>query len=117
MVFRRFLRDQDGNVLPIFAIAMLPIFGFMGATIDFQRASSAKVQMQSALDATALILARDTAALTDGTLQTKALAFFQAQFNKPEAQDLQVTAAYQATGGYASRLCSTTQDPCLTPVR
>jgi Flp pilus assembly protein TadG len=111
MVFRRFLRDQDGNVLPIFAIAMLPIFGFMGATIDFQRASSAKVQMQSALDATALILARDTAALTDGTLQTKALAFFQAQFNKPEAQDLQVTAAYQATGGTGLTLTSSATMP------
>src|SRR3569833_3231441 len=94
MMAHSFLKDRRGSVLPMFALAIVPVFGFMGAAIDYSRGSAAKAEMQSALDAAALMLAKDKTALTDGTLQTKAVAFFNAQFANKDAQNVQITAQY-----------------------
>lgn len=99
-----FLRDRNGSVAPMFALAVLPVFGFMGAAVDFSRTSAVRADMQAALDATALMLSKDTAALTDGTLQAKALAYFQAQFNRPEAKNIQIAAVYTKSGGATLRV-------------
>ncbi|MEA2933716.1 MAG: hypothetical protein QOD74_362, partial [Variibacter sp.] len=111
MVVRAMCRDERGSVLPIFALAILPIFGFMGAAIDFSRASSARAEMQAALDATALMVSRDPVALSNGTYQAKALAQFQAQYNRPEAQNVQITASYSNTSGSTLKVDGTGKLP------
>ena len=46
----RLVRARDGNVAITFAIALIPILGFVGAAVDFSRANSIKASLQSALD-------------------------------------------------------------------
>ena len=42
----------------MFALAIIPVIGFVGASVDYSRANTIKAGMQSALDATALAMAR-----------------------------------------------------------
>ena len=41
-----------GNVMMTFALATIPMIGFVGAAVDYSRGNSAKAAMQSAIDAT-----------------------------------------------------------------
>ena len=50
---------KGGNVSIIFALALLPLIAFIGAAIDYSRASKARTSLQSALDTAALMLSRD----------------------------------------------------------
>ena len=52
--------DPHGNVAVIFGIAILPVMITVGAAVDYSRANSARSAMQSAVDATALALAKDS---------------------------------------------------------
>jgi Flp pilus assembly protein TadG len=56
---RRFAGAKDGNVAMIFTVALLPLLAFVGAAIDYSRASKARTSLQSALDTAALMLSRD----------------------------------------------------------
>ena len=55
----RFGLADSGNIAVIFAIALVPILGFVGAAVDYTRANSARSSMQAALDSTALMLSKD----------------------------------------------------------
>jgi len=99
MLLQRFLKDRRGGVAPIFALAVIPVVGFIGAAVDYSRANSVKAGMQSALDATALAMAKLAPTLTQGDLQTKSTAYFQAMFSHPEAKNVTVTPSYTTTGG------------------
>ena len=57
--WRRFRAARDGNVVITFALAIVPIVGFVGAAVDYSRANSAKAAMQAAVDSTALMLSKD----------------------------------------------------------
>ena len=61
----RLLKNRDGGVMPLFALALVPILGFTGAAVDFSRANSVKASMQAALDSTALMLSKDANKLDD----------------------------------------------------
>lgn len=65
---RRFLSDKRGNVAVVAALAMGPICVAGLGAIDLARATSAKVQLQDALDAAALAAAR-TNSTTDAQLK------------------------------------------------
>src|SRR5262245_64954138 len=97
--FSRWLRDRRGGVAPMFALAMIPVFGFVGAAVDYSRANSLKAGLQSALDATALAMAKLAPTLTATELQTKSTAYFQAMFSHAEAKNLVITPTYTTTGG------------------
>ncbi len=84
--------DRAGNTTLVFALAVLPIFGSVGAAIDYSRASSARTAMQAALDATALMISKDALDLKSAQVQTKARSYFLAMFNHPEIKS--VTAAF-----------------------
>ncbi|MGE4167342.1 MAG: pilus assembly protein TadG-related protein, partial [Xanthobacteraceae bacterium] len=96
---RELARNRRGNVAVTFAIATLPVIGGVGAAVDYSRANSVKAAMQAALDSTALMLARDAASLTSAQLQTKATNYFNAMFNRPDANSVTITATYSSSGG------------------
>jgi Flp pilus assembly protein TadG len=98
-VYRNFLSSRDGNVAIIFAITLIPVLGMVGAAVDFSHANSVKVAMQAALDATALKLSKEAATDTSAQLQTNATNYFKAMFNRPEAQNVTITATYTSSGG------------------
>jgi Flp pilus assembly protein TadG len=99
MSLLRFVQDRRGGVTPMFALAIIPVIGFVGASIDYSRANSIKVGMQSALDATALAMAKLAPTLTQSELQTKTNAYFQALFSNASAKNLVVTPTYTTSGG------------------
>ena len=68
----RFLGNRDAGVAPMLALAALPLFGFVGAAVDYSRAASARTAMQAALDASALMLSKDAQTLTAADLAQKA---------------------------------------------
>jgi len=99
MLLHRFLHDHRGAVAPMFALAIIPVLGLTGAAIDYSRASSIRVSMQAALDATSLAMAKLAPTLTQTQLQTKTTAYFQAMFNRPEAKNVTITPTYSTTAG------------------
>jgi Flp pilus assembly protein TadG len=93
---KRFQRNQDGNIFILFALALVPIIGAVGAAVDFSHGSSVKTAMQAAVDATALKLSKEAASLTQSDLNKKADAIFKATFNRKEAKDIKITPVYSA---------------------
>ncbi|HZP75731.1 MAG TPA: TadE/TadG family type IV pilus assembly protein [Pseudolabrys sp.] len=92
--------DRRGNVAVTFALATLPVLGFVGASVDYTRASNVKAAMQAALDSTALMLAKaNPGSMTQTALNSSATSYFNALFARPEAQNIAVTASYTSTGG------------------
>jgi len=95
----RFLKDRRGGVAPMFALAIIPVFGLVGAAVDYSRANSVRAGMQSAIDATALAMAKLAPTLTQAQLQTQTTAYFNAMFSHPEAKNLVITPTYTTAGG------------------
>src|SRR5439155_750664 len=97
----RFIGARDGNVAVIFGLSLIPIISFVGAAVDYTRASAARSSMQAALDSTALMLSKD---LTAGTIDpsqisTKATAYFGALYNNKDAQNVTLTPTYTPQSG------------------
>ena len=90
---------QAGNVAITFAFASLPIIGMVGAAVDYSRANLVKAAMQTALDATALMLSKEAASDTEDQLKTNATKYFKALFTAGEAKDIDVKVTYGTTGG------------------
>jgi len=95
----RFRREQSGNVAMIFALALIPIVGFVGAAVDYGRATMTRVQLQTALDSTALMVAKNAATMTDDELTSTAHSYFLAQFNNPDVTNINFSAKYSTSGG------------------
>ena len=95
----QFAKNESGSVLPIFALSIIPLFGLMGAAIDYSRASATRTDMQSALDSVAIMLSKDANKLTTAEIQTKANDYFTAMFNRPEAKGIVVTPVFSQTDG------------------
>ena len=91
---RAFGADRRGNVMLTFVLALLPMVGLVGAGIDYSRAASTRTGMQMALDATALAMAKDISGGSNpALLQQSAQNYFAALFNRPDMQDIQITAS------------------------
>ena len=95
----RFQRAQSGNVAMIFALALIPIVGFVGAAVDYGRATMTRVQLQTALDSTALMVAKNAATMTTDELNSTAKAYFLSQFNNPDVTNINFSAKYSTSGG------------------
>jgi Flp pilus assembly protein TadG len=102
----RFACDNQGNIAVIFAIALVPIISFVGAAIDYSRASSARTSMQAALDSTALMLSKDLSSglITTAQISAKAQAYFAALYTNTEATGVSVTATYTASSSMGSTI-------------
>jgi len=59
--FRRLCSDQRGSIAVIFSLALIPIMTGVGAAIDYSRANSAKVFLQSTLDSALIAVPRTEA--------------------------------------------------------
>ena len=82
------------------ALAAIPLFGLVGAALDYSRAASVRTSMQGALDATALMLAKNASTSSAAQIQSSATAFFNANFTRTDAISPTVTATYtQAASG------------------
>ena len=64
--FRKFIRagaafaaNREGSVLPLLALLAIPILGGIGAAVDYSRATTARTQVQAALDTALLAGAKD----------------------------------------------------------
>jgi Flp pilus assembly protein TadG len=68
---KRLCSDERGNVITIFGFALVPIIGLTGATIDYSRATEARMKLNSAVDSAALMAARDATKLSDSELRDR----------------------------------------------
>jgi Flp pilus assembly protein TadG len=74
---RRFWSDQRGNIAVLFAFAIVPVVGAVGAAVDYSLAVAYRTDMQKALDSTALALSKILPASQE-TLDTVGMQYFQA---------------------------------------
>ena len=91
---KQFGARQAGNVTLTFALATVPIMGFVGAAVDYSRANSIKAAMQASNDATALMLSKDAQNLTSSEISQKAVDYFKATFTRTELANLGVTPTF-----------------------
>ncbi|MCX7339394.1 MAG: pilus assembly protein TadG-related protein [Hyphomicrobiales bacterium] len=77
---RRFSRNQDGSVGMIFGLSLIPLLGLTGVTVDYGRAALVRAELQSAADATALALAKDSVSASPAQITARANAHFNANF-------------------------------------
>jgi hypothetical protein len=82
---RRFLSDRRGNIAILFGLAVVPIFGIMGAALDYSMANLQRTQLQAAADNTILILSK-MMPLSDDALNTQGWKIFQANMGSTPLQ-------------------------------
>ena len=81
----------------MFALAIIPVIGLVGAAVDYSQANSIRSGVQSALDATALAMAKSAPTLTESQLQTKASDVFQRAVQPARREERHPHAAYSTT--------------------
>src|SRR4051812_41751995 len=94
-----FSTAEAGNVVLTFALLSLPLLGMVGASIDYSRANLARSAMQSALDATALLLSKEAAVLSATELSSRATDIFKGLYNRPDVSGITISPTYSASGG------------------
>jgi Flp pilus assembly protein TadG len=99
MLFQRFLDDRSASVVPLLALAAIPVVGLIGASVDYSRAAAVQTAMQAAVDSTSLAMAKSAASLNAGQLQTNAQAYFNALFTRTDAATPTVAVNYTTSGG------------------
>ena len=100
MSLAQFYKDRKAGVAPLLALAVVPIIGSVGAAVNYSRANSAKVAMQAALDAAAVIISKESLAAAGVT--EKASSYFNANFARPDVQNVEIAAAVAPTAGGTS---------------
>lgn len=102
----RFIAADDGNIAVTFAVALVPLLGFVGAAVDYTRANAARSSMQAALDSTALMVSKDLSQgiITASQVDTKAQAYFTALYTNPDAKSVTVHANYTASSSMGSNI-------------
>ena len=94
-----FRKARSGNVTTIFALAIIPIIGAVGAAVDYSHANSARTAMQAAVDATALMLSKNISTLSTAQINSQATSYFTALYTRPEVTNISVTPTYTSTDG------------------
>jgi Flp pilus assembly protein TadG len=97
---RRLLTENRGNVAMMFALTSVPLFVAGGGVVDYARVAYAHTQMQDALDATSLALARqaDVGTMSPAKMEQFAKDYFLANFTDTDMRNLVVTPAYSVNG-------------------
>lgn len=105
---RGFRVSRRANVSVTFALATIPIMGFVGAAVDYSQANSVRSAMQAAADSTALMLSKTVTDMTEGQVNQKAHDTFKSLFPRPEVENLLVRATYTKTNGSQITVNATT---------
>ena len=106
----RFSASEDGNIAVTFAIVLVPLLGFIGAAVDYTRATSAKASMQVALDSAALMVSKDlsvSSGMTAAQITTKATTYFNSLYNNPNSPTVTVSAVYTPNTGQGATVLVT----------
>lgn len=115
---RRFDRDFRGNIAPIFAIALLPVLGFVGAAVDYTRANAARSSMQAAMDSAVLMVSRDAAAnpaMTSQQITDAVQRYFTSLYNDKSAFNVSISATYTpSTSSAAAKILASGQGAIKT---
>jgi Putative Flp pilus-assembly TadE/G-like len=107
MLWERLFRDRNGSAAPLFGLVFIPLMAAVGAAVDYSRAASVRTAAQAALDSTALALVKEAQNLRGDQVTQKAHEYFNALFQRPELQGLQLTAhAASINGGHAVTMTS-----------
>ena len=96
---RQLQHCKQGSVATIFALATIPIFGVVGAAVDYSHASLVRSAMQSAADATALMLAKEAVRLSPSQIQSKGSAYFNALMTRRDTTGVTANFDYSTAGG------------------
>src|SRR5215510_6748947 len=115
MPFIRFLHDRTGGAAPLLGICIIPLATAMGAAVDYSRAASVRTSMQMALDSSALMLSKEAQGLTGAQLGSKATAYFNALFHRPEANTVQITQEFSSPSlsTFSLKITGTTAVPTV----
>jgi Flp pilus assembly protein TadG len=115
MSVMRFLHDRTAGVAPLLGLCIIPLVGAVGAAVDYSRAASVRTSMQMALDSTALMLSKEAQGLDGTQLGTKAAAYFNALFLRPEATAVQITQEFSspALSTFSLKITGTTTVPTV----
>lgn len=70
-----FARNTSGNVSQIFALALVPMIVTVGMTVDYSRAARSETTLQNAVDATAIMLAKEAPKANQAQLQKSGEAY------------------------------------------
>ena len=97
MLFQRFLDDRSASVVPLLALAAIPVTGLIGAAVDYSRAAAIQASLQAAADSTSLAMAKTASTLSTAQLQTNGTAYFNALFTRTDAATPTVTVSYPPT--------------------
>jgi Flp pilus assembly protein TadG len=87
---RKFGLAHAGNVAITFAFVSVPLIGGAATAVDYSHANAIKAAMQSALDSTALMLAKNAGNLTATQLQAQGNDFFKSIFKRPDAKSRKI---------------------------
>jgi Flp pilus assembly protein TadG len=97
---KEFRAARGANVTVIFALALIPIMGSVGAAVDYSRASFTRAAMQSALDATTLMLSKTAHTLSSEEIGQRGTNYFAANLVNSELKTLTVAVtAAPGSGG------------------
>jgi Flp pilus assembly protein TadG len=88
--------DRRGNITATFAIALVPLIGFVGAAVDYSRASLARTQMQVALDSAVLMVSKDmnSGVISQSAISATAQTYFNSLYTNLSAPSVAVTTVY-----------------------
>src|SRR3569833_451669 len=93
--FRRLGADQRGSVATFFALAAVPLLGFVGVSVDYSRALASKSAMQGAAVSSALALAL---LFFENWSALQAQPTFNALFTRPDVQVTSVSSSGASSG-------------------
>ena len=91
---RTFSTARGGSTAFVFALAILPISLAAGMAVDFERAQMARTNLQSSLDAVALMTLRDASNLSEGQINQRAEEFFALSLGNSKTPNAELTAHY-----------------------
>lgn len=72
----KFLRDRRGNILPTFALLIVPLLVSTGAVVDYTNAYDQRSLVQDALDSAALAAGKQVGLMSTEQLKAEAEAFY-----------------------------------------
>lgn len=102
MLLTRFFNNCKGGVAPMLALSIVPLIGAVGAAVDYSRANAVHTAMQSALDATILMLAKNAQDLSNTQIGQQGGSYFTANFANSAVNNLTVTTTSESASGGVS---------------